>query len=291
MNDHKRHIYVLDMPIAGYSAPYRTLSRHVRKTSKTILTGHGGDELFCGYPKYITASLALSFNNAFNGKNANFDFQSLPYLKFFEQQAKNVFSQCLFKGEREVIRAVFDRSYFLWDDINPELKNTHYDPLDDAMAMLKNRNGETDLQKILYIDRKTLLPSLLHVEDRTSMVENLESRTPLLDQKLLNFASKIPDNFLMRGSLKSLVRNAAKGIIPEAVYNNSRKSGIMYPIHDIFEKEMKSKVFETIYSLDKHKLFSKPLKEYFRTKEFNSSRTIWALWSLASWFENFEVKL
>ena len=36
--------------------------------------------------------------------------------------------------------------------------------------------------------------TLLHVEDRMSMARGIESRVPLLDHKVIEFAAKIPAN-------------------------------------------------------------------------------------------------
>lgn len=51
--DHGDIIYALDMPVAGYSAPYRTMARTVRQHVRVVMTGHGGDELAAGYPNIL----------------------------------------------------------------------------------------------------------------------------------------------------------------------------------------------------------------------------------------------
>ena len=43
-----------------------------------------------------------------------------------------------------------------------------------------------------HFDFKTLLPGLLHVEDRMSMAHGIESRVPLLDKKIVELAAIVP---------------------------------------------------------------------------------------------------
>ena len=43
-----------------------------------------------------------------------------------------------------------------------------------------------------HFDFKCLLPALLHVEDRMSMAHGLESRVPILDHPLVEFAATAP---------------------------------------------------------------------------------------------------
>ena len=45
-----------------------------------------------------------------------------------------------------------------------------------------------------HFDFKSLLPGLLHVEDRVSMAHGLEARVPFLDHRIIEFASTIPED-------------------------------------------------------------------------------------------------
>jgi asparagine synthase (glutamine-hydrolysing) len=123
IDDHKDLMYILDYPIAGYSAAYRTLSRKVRKYCKVVLTGHGGDELFCGYPKYLIAQLSNNLTDNANGKVNSIDLSKLKFIKLFEQQARKILGQSAFTSKYAILKHLFDRSYGLWDLINPDIKS------------------------------------------------------------------------------------------------------------------------------------------------------------------------
>ena len=67
----------------------------------------------------------------------------------------------------------------------------------------KSTQKSSYLDAMAYFDFKTLLPALLHVEDRMSMAHGLEARVPLLDHKIVEFAATIPPHLKYKdGSLK-----------------------------------------------------------------------------------------
>ena len=57
-----------------------------------------------------------------------------------------------------------------------------------------------------HFDFKTLLPGLLHVEDRM-MAHGLESRVPLIDRKIVELAAKVPATLNLNGEMKYLFKN------------------------------------------------------------------------------------
>ena len=64
-----------------------------------------------------------------------------------------------------------------------------------------------------HFDFKCLLPALLHVEDRMSMAHGIESRVPLLDHKVIEFAAKIPANIKFKdGNMKYMLKKFLKRI-------------------------------------------------------------------------------
>ena len=67
-----------------------------------------------------------------------------------------------------------------------------------------------------HFDFKCLLPALLHVEDRMSMAHGLESRVPLLDHKLVEFAATVPADIKFKGgNMKQLLKQFFQKIYPE----------------------------------------------------------------------------
>jgi asparagine synthase (glutamine-hydrolysing) len=294
IESHKDLLYVLDMPIAGYSAPYRTLSKTVREHAKVVLTGHGGDELFCGYPKYIGAVLVKQMNESHAGITiSDSQIGNLKYAIGFEKQLKSIFSKSLFGDDREILKALFYRSEHFWEHVNPEVSRQveQYDVADVMDNCIKDRKTGF-LKKLLYLDQKLLLPGLLHVEDRTSMVENLESRTPLLDREVVEFAARMPVEYLMKDGLKGMIRKAVEPFLPSHVTKNPSKSGTMYPAAELFENELEDLVRNDLQILDSSGLFTYPVENLMNMKpELVNKRNLWALWSLGAWMRSFGVSI
>lgn len=286
--DHSDIIYALDMPVAGYSAPYRSMARAVRERVRVVMTGHGGDELAAGYPKYIALQLAHDLNEAAKGKPVTIKTEHMRYLTQFEGQARQILSKAAFTGNQTIYQTALDRSSYLLPHINPALRVSDRNVIEEAMKL----TGEgTLLRKLLRLDFHTLLPALLHVEDRTSMFENLESRAPLLDIDVVEFLARVPTSFMLKNGLKSLLRDASRGIIPDAVIDNPRKSGVMYPIMQLFNGVMKEQVQADLANLDKSGLFTTSAAELLTREQGVNQRDTWALWSLARWFTHFRPEI
>ena len=77
---------------------------------------------------------------------------------------------------------------------------------------------------------KTSIPYQAHSEDRNSMTFSMESRSPYLDHRLVEFAISLPDEFKMKANTnKWILREALKPFLPEEVYHRKDKMGFVAP--------------------------------------------------------------
>jgi asparagine synthetase B (glutamine-hydrolysing) len=84
---------------------------------------------------------------------------------------------------------------------------------------------------------KTILPILLHFEDRNSMANSVESRVPFLDHNLIEFTVNIPTEQKIHGALtKIILREAMKPYLPVEIYNRTDKIGFSTPIEEKMSK-------------------------------------------------------
>jgi asparagine synthase (glutamine-hydrolysing) len=66
--------------------------------------------------------------------------------------------------------------------------------------------------------------------DRTSMAHSIESRVPLLDNEVIDFAARLPADLKIReGRRKYILKRAATGLLPESVLHR-RKKGFGVPL-------------------------------------------------------------
>ena len=88
-----------------------------------------------------------------------------------------------------------------------------FDAFREIFNNRENVEHEAYFDKMTHFDFKCLLPALLHVEDRMSMAHGLESRVPLLDHPLVEFAATVPADVKFAGGdtkhlLKTRIRSA-----------------------------------------------------------------------------------
>jgi asparagine synthase (glutamine-hydrolysing) len=229
-------IYHLDEPRVGPgSIPQYYVAELASQHVKVVLTGHGGDELFAGYPSYLYPHLReivkskgmghqlMSILGDLKARSSVEGWKrtmGLPVYTFFNRDLKRYAREAVFRP-RELARLLAPKV---------ERSTRRYSTrriLDGFRGRYENL---TPLEKLQYVDIKTYLPSLLDNEDRLSMAFSLESRVPILDHEIAEFSSTVPSMFKIDGlTLKNVPRKAAKGMIPDEVINH-RKMGFPVPL-------------------------------------------------------------
>ncbi|MBK7790396.1 MAG: asparagine synthase (glutamine-hydrolyzing) [Saprospiraceae bacterium] len=94
---------------------------------------------------------------------------------------------------------------------------------------------------IFQLDR-LFLPALLHHQDRNSMAYGVESRSPFLDYRIVEFLISMPTSYKIKGGVrKYLLREAFKDLLPNEIYRRYSKLGFPAPLnlwmqknHDFF---------------------------------------------------------
>ena len=157
-------------------------------------------------------------------------------------------------------------------------------------------NSEDNVQKTAYFDKmthfdfKTLLPALLHVEDRVSMAHGLESRVPLLDHPVVELAATAPADIKFKdGHLKHLLKNALGGVLPPAILNRTDKMGFPTPLTEFVKtdaREFVHGVFSSEAARHRTLIDNRKVLEGL-ANEPRFSRKLWGLLSLELWQQEF----
>jgi asparagine synthase (glutamine-hydrolysing) len=80
------------------------------------------------------------------------------------------------------------------------------------------------------------VPVILHEDDLNAMSFSIENRSPFLDRRLFETAYAIPARHLVRdGAAKAVLRDAMRGIVPDAVLDSRRKVGFNAPVLDFLD--------------------------------------------------------
>lgn len=188
---------------------------------KVMIDGQGADEQLAGYggndlPYYTgllhKAHLYSLYDEARNYKKNNGTF---PYgfllgaLQIrFGKIVENVLPQRL---------RISKPSNIAWLNYN-------------GNANLYNTHAHSLQQNLLRQVFHEPLPALLRYEDRNSMAWSVESRTPFMDYRLLEFTLGLPERYVYRhGVRKYILRKAMHNILPPAIENRKDKMGFVTP--------------------------------------------------------------
>lgn len=116
------------------------------------------------------------------------------------------------------------RESLLKPDIADALKLKDYVNMryEESIAETPRLQGESDQERrrreISYLNIKWFMTTLLDRKDRASMASGLEVRVPFADHRLLQYVFNTPwDYKCHEGVTKSLLRDAAKGLLPDDV--------------------------------------------------------------------------
>jgi asparagine synthase (glutamine-hydrolysing) len=229
-----RLIEHFDEPFADSSAiPTWYVSEIARRHVTVVLSGDGGDELFGGYDRYLPHPRVAQFDSLpLPGKRqvAAMVWPLLPH----GARGKNFL--------RHVSRT--DNGRYL-DSIaffQPDEKRALYSP--DMLRQLQGTGAEDRLaqhfarfaelpphSRMMRFDFETYLPEdVLTKVDRMSMAHSIESRVPLLDNEVIEFAATLPSSVkIVNGRRKHVLKEAASRLLPPEILNR-KKQGFGVPL-------------------------------------------------------------
>jgi asparagine synthase (glutamine-hydrolysing) len=307
-DDFQQHIrsiiWHLDQPTAGPGAfPQFMVSALAAKEVKVVLGGQGGDEIFGGYARYLIAYFEQCIKSAIDGtyKNGNYVvtiesiIPNLGILREYKPLMQEFWKEGLFgpldeRFFRLVDRSTDMKSEVLWQDLDlGAVKESFFKVFNSRSNVRK----EAYFDSMTHFEFKTLLPALLHVEDRMSMAHGLESRVPFLDHPLVEFVATVPADLKFQGGhLKHLLKNGYKDTLPRSILERRDKMGFPVPLKEWFGGELRPFVMDILSNMHSRQ------RDYFNTEEimknFGSeaqfSRKIWGLLSLELWQQEFHDK-
>ncbi len=198
---------------------YRVMKQARAAGIKVMLDGQGGDELLCGYERYVPAfaldelrrrgpltatreylQLARNSRLGVRGMTALAAYLLLPWLR---------------------ARFIASRSRFLRSEL-----------LDSTLALLAQmRPVYRDVGAARMADvTRFSLPALLRFEDRNSMAHSIEARVPYVDREVAAFSLRLPEAALLHdGFTKYPLRQLAARVLPDSIAWRRAKIGFEAP--------------------------------------------------------------
>lgn len=299
----RKVVYYLDYPVAGPgSFPQFMVSGLASRSRKVVLGGQGGDEIFGGYTRYLIAYFEQCIKGAIDGTMNSGNFVVTYESIIPNLTALQGYKPLLQEFWREGLFDELDKRYFRLVNRAPLLsEEIDWQALDNYSSFKTfqqifhgdvndPRQKRSYFDSMTHFDFKTLLPALLHVEDRMSMAHGLESRVPFLDHPLVELAATIPSNIKFKdGNLKHVLKTTMRQILPPVIANRTNKMGFPVPLNEWFKKEARDFIYDVFSSqraLNRDIINNRVVLDKVK-RESKFGRTTWGFLSLELWQQQF----
>jgi asparagine synthase (glutamine-hydrolysing) len=246
---------IWDEPFADSSQiPTALLASLARSEVTVALSGDGGDELFCGYKRQLTASAIERIPGkavlgtlllAFGSSSAQVLLRSLPVGRAPKDMANRlrILSETLAfdNPSRRYMALALQPEHWTF------ILNDRPGRLD--MPNLGALNARDMLAVASAFDTLTYLPTdILAKVDRAAMAVSLETRVPLLDHRVVEFAFSLPSSYKVRdGRTKWPLRQILESFVPPALVDRP-KMGFSVPIGEWLRGPLRSWAEDLLFS-------------------------------------------
>lgn len=247
-------------PYAFPSAIATYFMNHLARQFVTVvLTGDGADEIFCGYNRYKT-------------------FDSLP-----DRDISAQYQSVLTDGLRDPLkRHLYSKAFK--DQLGDEF----------PVNYLRDRFAHTDrrmhkLNRAMEVDCNFWLPDAQLVKiDITSMANSIEVRCPMLDTKLVEFATGIGVRHkLSNGIEKQILKKVAANFLPAEIVNR-HKQELAVPLEHWLISSLRNEITQTLLSeesLSRGYFDPDRLTEFVENFSERDSYAVWTLYILEAWHQ------
>ncbi len=305
-----RHV---GQPVGDTSCiPMLYLSEFTAQHVKVALSGDGGDEYFGGYNHIEWAAkvarisrLPLASLRVFSARLLTDNDDGLLVRAVGKKLARQLRKglHCSLLEPRRQLRNVMS----LW---TPEQTSTllpgcagdiraTYETIYEQFA------GLGDKERIMRVLAHTYMPgAILTKVDRMSMAASLEVRVPLLDNRITDFARRLPLAQKIRGGTgKFLLREAGRARLPDSIYSHP-KQGFSIPLAKWLNEQFWDQLEVYFASgeplaelFDRDALMTTfqdgraALQDSARLSGSAAAARVWVLALLGCWFDQYDVSL
>ncbi len=235
-------IYHMDEPSDPFGVGVYLVSQVAREVVKVALGGDGGDENFAGYDRFagynildyysilprwvrekIIRRIIAHIPESFGYKSLAQKAAWMNEISLVPKEHRYAQSMSFLRFTQEAKEKLFTKR------AKDSIKD--YDSLNKILVHFNSNNVDRAIDRMLYTDLMTRMPDhLLVIVDRMSMAHSLETRSPLVDYKVVEYAASIPAELKLKGkNLKYILKKVAARYLPkELIYR--RKQGFGFPI-------------------------------------------------------------
>ena len=294
-------------PFADISQiPTYLISKFASDHVKVCLSGDGGDEIYCGYNRYLKGPDIFKLFNKLpkyikqfcltilSYPNNNF-WQAIQNILFNSQKPNNFASHM----SKLLIALKYsdEKSYYLSLISNPKnleeilINPKEFNDFFEDLKEIKNFR-----EKMMFMDINNYLPDdILTKVDRASMANSLEVRAPFLDHHLLEMSLKIPIDFKYRNNQgKWILKELVYKYVPKKIMDRPKK-GFDVPISDWLRGPLKEWAYDLLNDtkfadedLFNLKEINKMWEEH-QSGKINWQSNLWSILMFKAWEKEFNL--
>lgn len=179
-----------DEPFGDASAiPTMLVSAFARKDVTVVLSGDGGDELFCGYDPHERARQLQKLSRLqWLVRMLSFNKDAAKVMRYLS--CKDAVCQMVDPKKESIIRSLL---------VSPKQIPVAFD--EGWIA----EEPDWQVRRMMIDSRTYMIDDVLCKVDRASMRSSLEVRCPLLDQRIVEFAYTIPHEYAYKAGIRKRI--------------------------------------------------------------------------------------
>ncbi len=286
-----------DEPFADSSQiPSMLVAKLAREQVTVALSGDGGDEFFCGYQTYEKVRQAQLLDGI--GEAAG------VIGNLFHIMDQYPFKVRMIAGNRDKeTKTQFGAGNYQKVAKRMVLGQEGERPV-PCLYEFESRYGEKNWQvRRMLLDMETYLPAdILCKVDRASMKYSLETRCPILDQRVMEYSLSLPHSFKYeKGVGKKILKDLTYQYLPRGLMDRPKK-GFSVPLDKWLRETLKEQVlsYSSIEFLKKQQIFDPEYTQNFLTTYLkrgdagsgtgeNYSHLVWAFLMFQKWYETYRI--
>jgi len=201
------------------------LMQEVRRAGyKISISGTAADELFSGYYDHYLMYLAEMHGSKCHASSL------AAWQQHIQPSVRNphLSDPDLFRNDPGFRDHIFLNNDAFAQYLVPAFSEAFAEQTYTSRSLLRNRMMNEMFHEAV--------PVILHEDDLNAMYFSIENRSPFLDRELFELCYRVPTAHLMRdGFNKSILRDAVRGIAPDSVVNERRKTGFNAPVESFLD--------------------------------------------------------
>lgn len=275
-------IWHFDEPILDMSAiPEYLISEKAKKIVSVVLTGEGSDEVFGGYlqhrfipkvynnytkivPNYVKEHLIY---------NTCIKLQELVKTRSNKRYLNIIGKLSVCNTPQEIYNLITE--VFSIEEVQ-EITNNSY----NKNINIYDTNSMTRYETLINLPNNYLMNL-----DKMTMAHSLESRSPFLDYKLVEFVNKIPYSVRFKED-KYLLKLSMKDILPKEILRR-KKHSFNVPVAKWFEEGLTEYCDTNINNKILNKYLNKDYVSRVMNKDYYNNNQKLALMYFLIWHETF----